>query len=173
MRCANLLHGLDSAALEAAFRQHATGLFAPQKDGEMSLVALDGKVLKGSFDHLNDRRAAQALTAFASEAALLPAQVDIEDKDSEIPAAQRLIGELGVKGVLFTADAPALSKKTFEIAKQSGNFLLVQVQGQPTEAARRPADHCRHRSASRPPRNRRSQTAWPPGASVGGNLRCR
>jgi len=101
----NLLHGLDSAALEAAFRQHATGLFVPSKDAEMPLVAFDGKVLKGSFDHLNDRRAAQALTAFASEAALLLAQVDIEDKDSEIPAAQRLIGELGVKGILFTADA--------------------------------------------------------------------
>jgi hypothetical protein len=29
-------------------------------------VVLDGKALKGTFDHLNDRKAAQALSAFAS-----------------------------------------------------------------------------------------------------------
>jgi hypothetical protein len=107
----NLLHALDTAALEAAFRRHASGLFATPESGAMPLIALDGKVLKGSFDHLNDRRAAQALTAFASEAAILLAQTDIEDKDSEIPAVQRLIAELGVKGVLFTADALHCQKK--------------------------------------------------------------
>ena len=39
--------------------------------GRMPVIALDGKTLKGSFDHLNDRKAAQALSAFASEAAIL------------------------------------------------------------------------------------------------------
>ena len=67
----DLLHALDTAALETAFRQHATGLFTAPEDGAMPFIALDGTVLKGSFDHLNDRRAAQALTAFASEAAIL------------------------------------------------------------------------------------------------------
>jgi hypothetical protein len=32
----------------------------------MPVVVLDGKALKGSFDHLNDRKAAQALSAFAT-----------------------------------------------------------------------------------------------------------
>jgi hypothetical protein len=68
-------------------------------------IALDGKTLKGSFDHLNDRKAAQALSAFASEAAILLAHSDIDVKSNEIPAAQRMIAELGLTGVLFTVDA--------------------------------------------------------------------
>ena len=49
--------------------------------------------------------AAQALSAFASEAAILLAHSEIDVKSNEIPAAQRMIAELGLTGVLFTADA--------------------------------------------------------------------
>src|SRR3712207_5010409 len=80
-------------------------LLPAMEPGRRPVVALDGKTLKGSFDHLNDRKAAQALSAFASEAALLLAHAEIEDKSNEIPAAQHLIAELGLIGVLFTADA--------------------------------------------------------------------
>jgi hydroxymethylpyrimidine/phosphomethylpyrimidine kinase len=54
---------------------------------------------------MEDRKAAQVLTAFASEAAILLAQTDIADKESEIPAVQNLIKTLGLTGVVFTADA--------------------------------------------------------------------
>ena len=47
----------------------------------------------------------QALSAFASEAAILLAHSDIDVKSNEIPAAQRMIAEFGLTGVLFTADA--------------------------------------------------------------------
>ena len=100
-----VLQDLDGDALEQAFRRHAMGLLPPGEPGRMPVVALAGKTLKGSFDHLNDRKAAQALSAFASAAALLLAHAEIEDKSNEIPAAQRLIEELGLIGVLFTADA--------------------------------------------------------------------
>jgi hypothetical protein len=99
-----VLQELDGDALERAFRRHAEGLLA-RPEGRMPVIALDGKTLKGSFDHLNDRKAAQALSAFASEAAILLAHSEIDDKSNEIPAAQRMIAELGLSGVLFTADA--------------------------------------------------------------------
>jgi hypothetical protein len=99
-----VLQDLDADALERAFRQHATGLLA-RPEGQMPAIALDGKTLKGSVDHLNDRKAAQALSAFASEAAILLAHSEIDEKSNEIPAAQRLIADLGLSGVLFTADA--------------------------------------------------------------------
>ena len=99
-----MLQDLDADALERAFRRHAEGLLA-RPEGGMPAVALDGKTLKGSVDHLNDRKAAQALSAFASEAAILLAHSEIDEKSHEIPAAQRLIQELGLSGVLFTADA--------------------------------------------------------------------
>jgi hypothetical protein len=120
-----LLRTLDRDALEDAFRQHARGLLPPAT-GPMPVVALDGKTLKGSFDHLNDRKAAQALSAFASDAAILLAHSEIDIKSNEIPAAQQMIAELGLTGVLFTADA-LHCQKTFEAARDSGNALLAQV----------------------------------------------
>jgi hypothetical protein len=100
-----ILQTVDRDALEEAFRRHARGLLPPAVPGRMPVIALDGKTLKGSFDHLNDRKAAQALSAFASEAALLLAHSEIDVKSNEIPAAQQMIAELGLTGVLFTADA--------------------------------------------------------------------
>jgi hypothetical protein len=61
--------------------------------------------LRGSFDHINDRKADQTLTAFASASAIVLAHTEIEDKSNEIPAAQQMIRELRLTGVVFTADA--------------------------------------------------------------------
>ena len=55
-----LLHALDPADLEAAFRRHAEHLGGAAPSAQR-VVALDGKTLRGSFDHLDDRAAAQVL----------------------------------------------------------------------------------------------------------------
>ena len=99
-----LVHALDPADLEAAFRRHAEHLGDAATPPGQRVIALDGKTLRGSFDHLDDQAAAQVLSAFASDAALILAHQEITDSD-EIAAAQALIEELGVRGVLFTADA--------------------------------------------------------------------
>jgi len=99
-----LLHALDPAELEAAFRRHAERLDDTPTSPGRRVVALDGKTLRGSFDHLDDQAAAQVLSAFASEAALILAHQEIAEGD-EVAAAQALIEQLGLRGVLFTADA--------------------------------------------------------------------
>ena len=100
-----VLQSLSTEALEEAFRRHAKTLLPAGEAGEQPVIALDGKTLRGSFDHLNDRKAAQTLTAFASASAIVLAHTEIEDKSNEIPAAQQMIRELGLTGVVFTADA--------------------------------------------------------------------
>src|SRR4051794_35449515 len=53
-----LFHALDPAEIEAAFRRHAEqlgGAAAPAR----RVAALDGKTLRGSFDHLDDLAAAR------------------------------------------------------------------------------------------------------------------
>ena len=82
-----VLQSLDGEALEAAFRRHAAALSPHTVAKIPTHVALDGKALRGSFDHFNDRRAAQTLTAFARETALILAHMEIDDKSNEIPAA--------------------------------------------------------------------------------------
>lgn len=108
-----ILQSLESEDLEAVFRRHAKGLLEVQTPGqetpgqgdEMATIALDGKTLRGSFDHMEDKKAAQVLTAFASRSAIVLAHSEIDVKSNEIPAAQRMIAELGLSGVIFTADA--------------------------------------------------------------------
>ncbi len=106
-----LLHALDPAELEAAFRRHAAGLNGGVRTGEPRVIALDGKTLKRSFDRLNDAAAAHVLSAFASDAALILAHQEVRGAPEEVPAAQALIEALGVRGVLFTADALHGQKK--------------------------------------------------------------
>jgi DDE_Tnp_1-associated len=48
-----LLHALDPAEIEAAFRRHAEHLGASAVPPGRRVVALDGKTLRGSFDHLS------------------------------------------------------------------------------------------------------------------------
>ena len=114
-----LFQALDPAELEAAFRQHARELSEAAAPPGPRVIALDGKTLRGSFDHLDDQAAAQVLSAFASEAALILAHQEIAEGD-EIAAAQALIERLGLSGVLFTADALHCQKNVALIGFRGG-----------------------------------------------------
>jgi len=101
-----ILQGMDPAAVEVAFRRHAALLQAARVTPGQGSIALDGKTLRGSFDKFNDRAAAQVLSAFATDTALVLAHMDIAEKSNEIPAAQTLLAELGVgDGAIVTLDA--------------------------------------------------------------------
>ena len=101
-----ILQGLDPAAVEAVFRRHSAQLQAARGTPGQGSIALDGKTLRGSFDNFRDRAAAQVLSAFATDTALVLAHVDIDEKSNEMPAAQTLLAELGVTAnTLVTLDA--------------------------------------------------------------------
>lgn len=101
------LHLLEVSEVEKAFRHHASHLQG-QTDAYGS-IAMDGKVMRGSFDHFEDRKAAQVLSALATGSELVLGHVWITDddgkKDHEIQAVQRLVKELGISEQLFTLDA--------------------------------------------------------------------
>jgi len=108
-----ILQGLDPVALEVIFRRHAALLQAARATPGQGSIALDGKTLRGSFDKFRDRTAAQVLSAFATDTALVLAHVDITEKSNEIPAAQTLLAELGVAdGAIVTLDALHCQKNT-------------------------------------------------------------
>jgi DDE_Tnp_1-associated len=54
-----LVHALDPAEIEAAFRRHAEHLGDTTALPGRRVVALDGKTLRGSFDHLDDQAASR------------------------------------------------------------------------------------------------------------------
>jgi len=109
------------------------GLLDGVIDLSQRIVALDGKTLRRSFDHFSDRNAAQLLHAFDTEAGLVLAHVDIDEKSNEIPAAQQLLGELPLAHGTVTLDALHCQKKTFEAVAQAQAQALVQLKdNQPT-----------------------------------------
>jgi predicted transposase YbfD/YdcC len=126
----HLFLALGRDDLEAAFRCHARDLSAQNAP---RTVALDGKTLRGSFDHLTDRKAVHVLSAFASDAALILAHQELAGAPDETAAVPVLMAELGITGVLFTADALHCQRDSFAQAAATGNALLVRVKdNQPT-----------------------------------------
>ncbi len=129
----HLFLALGRDDLEAAFRRHARDLSAGDAPRMPRTVALDGKTLRGSFDHLTDRKAVHVLSAFASDAALVLAHQELAGAPDEVAAVPQLMAELGVTGVLFTAAALHCQKDGFAQATATGNALLVRVKdNQPT-----------------------------------------
>jgi len=106
-----ILQGLDPKVVEQVFRRHAAGLLEGASGASRHTVALDGKVLRRSFDNFRDRKAAQLLHAFDTKVGLILAHVDIDEKSNEIPAAQQLLGELHVAHSTITLDALHCQKK--------------------------------------------------------------
>jgi hypothetical protein len=106
-----ILQGLDPTAVEHVFRRHAAGLQPSSTEAGQRVLALDGKTLKGSFDHFTDRKAAQVLHAFDTGSNLLLAHLEISEKSNEIPAVQQLLHELNVAHHIVTLDALHCQKK--------------------------------------------------------------
>lgn len=104
------IQGMSAEALERAFRAYAARL-AEARPGTRR-ISLDGKTVRGSFDHFHDKKAVQVFSALFGHRELILAHEFIEgNKTNEIPIAQQLIKELGLSGCLFTADAMHCQKK--------------------------------------------------------------
>ena len=121
----DIIQGTSGTELEQSFRQYSQEL--GKSDGEKQYIGCDGKVLRGSFDHFNDHKAVQILSAFVSNSRLILAHEEIATKTNEIPIAQALLEKLGLSGYIFTFDALHCQEKTLETAKETDNDVIVQV----------------------------------------------
>lgn len=105
--------------MEATFRRYSSSLSQSGQKRPKHRIGLDGKSLRGSFDHMKDQSMLQLLSAFCAETQLILAHVDIADKTNEIPTAQQLIDELGLpEGTVYTADALHCQKKPLRRLKE-------------------------------------------------------
>src|SRR3954468_21488936 len=103
----NIMAGLDPIDMEQAFRLHTAGLSGA---GGSTLLAVDGKSLRGSFDALKDKKATQILSVFATDGRIILAHVEIDDKTNEIPVAQALIADLKL-GIAGSPSTPCTARK--------------------------------------------------------------
>jgi hypothetical protein len=135
-----LLHAIGGAPLEATVRGYAEHLVTDGAAHEaLPLIALDGKTLRGSFDHINDRKAVHTLSALAVAEKIVLAHFEVDGKTNEIPCVPTLIRQLGLSDVIYTGDAMNCQRERI-------------ARGKPSSQPRRPAamSSLKSKATSRP-----------------------
>ena len=90
------------------------------------VVAIDGKVLRRSFDRASGKSALHMVSAWGSEQRLVLAQIATDAKSNEITAVPKLLRMLALKGAIVTADALNCQRAIAEqIVEQEGDYALA------------------------------------------------
>jgi len=111
-----LISSIDGAAVDRVFAQWACaqGVTLPG-----NVIAIDGKALRGS--HGDDRqRKVHLVAALTHHEGVVIAQEQVADKSNEIPAVQKMVEELDLKGVTVTMDAMHTQTATAQAVVEKG-----------------------------------------------------
>lgn len=121
---------LNATVFEEKFRNWAKSLHQVTQN---EVIALDGKVLRHSFDTVSGQAPIQMVSAWASKARLALGQVKVSEKSNEIPAVPELLKLLEIKGCIVTTDAMSCQKATAaQIISQEANYILAVKDNQRT-----------------------------------------
>lgn len=117
-----LFRNLDPDQFRGSF-QRFMAQFSEQLEG---VVAIDGKVLRRSFDRASGKSALHMVSAWGSQQRLVLAQIATDAKSNEITAVPRLLRMLALKGTIVTADALNCQRGIAEqIVEQKGDYALA------------------------------------------------
>ena len=117
-----LFRDLDPDQFRLSFQQFMAQ-FSAQTQG---VVAIDGKVLRRSFDRASGKSALHMVSAWGCEQRLVLAQIATEDKSNEITAVPKLLEMLTLKGTIVTADALNCQRAIAgQIVEQGGDYALA------------------------------------------------
>jgi predicted transposase YbfD/YdcC len=90
-----------------------------------TLISIDGKTVRRSFDKTNNKFPIHMISAFASNSRLVLGQCKVDDKSNEIVAIPQLLDMLLIKGAIITIDAMGCQKKIAEkIVNQKAHYVL-------------------------------------------------
>jgi len=121
-------HAVDVAHFEQITRDFFAGLPGA---GQTILIALDGKTLRGTIP-LGATQGVHLLAAYFPGEGLVMAQVEVGQKENEIPAAPRVLGMLNVRGKIVTADALLTQRKiSVQIVEAGGEYVFPVKENQP------------------------------------------
>jgi predicted transposase YbfD/YdcC len=114
---------LDPVALQQCFVAWIEGL-SQQLAG--SVVAIDGKTVRHSFDRAAGKAAIHMVSAWASGHHLVLGQVKVDDKSNEIVAIPQLLEMLELGGSIVTIDAMGCQKEiAARIHGQGADYVLA------------------------------------------------
>ena len=117
-----LFRNLDPDQFRDSF-QRFMAQFSEQLQG---VVAIDGKVLRRSFDRASGKSALHMVSAWGCQQRLVLAQIATDAKSNEITAVPKLLEMLALKGTIVTADALNCQRTIAEqIVEQKGDYALA------------------------------------------------
>ena len=124
-----LFRRLDPEQFRAAFQRFMTK-FSGHCQG---VVAIDGKVLRRSFDRASSKSALHMVSAWGCEQRLVLAQIATDAKSNEITAVPKLLAMLSLKGAIVTTDALNCQRAVAQqIVDQGGDYALALKGNQAT-----------------------------------------
>lgn len=92
-----------------------------------SLVAIDGKSLRGSRSETKSKRAIHMVNAWSVENQLVLGQFKTEEKSNEITAIPELLDMLNLKGSVVSIDAMGCQKKIAKKIRDVGSDYILTV----------------------------------------------
>lgn len=75
-----------------------------------SVVAIDGKTLRGSYDKNHRRGAIHVISAFSAMGGVVPGQLKTAEKSNKITAISELINLLDIRDKIITIDSMGCQK---------------------------------------------------------------
>lgn len=98
-----------------------------QQDMRGQAVAIDGKVLRHSFDNATGTSALHVVNAWASGLRICLGQVTVPQSTSEVHAVPKLLEFLELKGAVVTLDALHCRKNTVSTIRDQGADYVLTV----------------------------------------------
>jgi predicted transposase YbfD/YdcC len=120
---------LDPGQFGAAF-QRFMAAFSQQCQG---VVAIDGKVLRRSYDRASGKSALHMVSAWGCEQQMVLAQIATDEKSNEITAVPKLLEMLSLKNTVVTVDALNCQRAIAgQIVDRGGDYALALKDNQKT-----------------------------------------
>lgn len=117
-----LFRQLDPVQFRAAFQR----FMAFFSKGCQGVVAIDGKVLRRSFDSASGKSSLHMVSAWGCEQRLVLAQIATATKSNEITAVPKLLEMLSLPGTIVTTDALNCQRAIAQqIVDQGGDYVLA------------------------------------------------
>ncbi len=117
---------LDPIAFERCFLTWVQAIMPPTTG---TLIAIDGKLARRSYDRGADRPPIDLVSAWAADARLVLGQVAVDDQSNEIPAVPALLALLDVTGAVVTLDAMHCQTETASMIRTGGADYVLALKG--------------------------------------------
>ncbi|WP_204106362.1 MULTISPECIES: ISAs1 family transposase [Spirulina sp. CCY15215] len=93
---------------------------------DINIIAIDGKMLRQSYDRNQQQKSLILVSAWCQEHRLVLGQEKVDSKSNEITAIPQLLNQLDIAGCTITIDAMGTQKEiASQICQKGGDYILA------------------------------------------------